>query len=85
MTHTAIASVYASPLVLRTTPIERQAHERTSPPSFWRAMARGLADLVGVIGVVYLFPITILAIGIPIALAINGLILAAGWAWRLLG
>jgi hypothetical protein len=48
-------------------------------------MARGLADLVGVMGVVYLFPITILAIGIPIALAINGLILAAGWAWRLLG
>ena len=36
-------------------------------------------------GVVYLFPITILAIGIPIALAINGLILAASWAWRALG
>jgi len=85
MRHTAIASVYASPLVLRTTRTDRQTHERTSAPSFWRAMARGLADLVGVMGVVYLFPITILAIGIPIALAINGLILAAGWAWRLLG
>ena len=82
---TASATVDASRLVLRTTRTAPQADARTSPPSSWRVLSRGLADLVGVIGVVYLFPITILAIGIPIALAINGLLLAADWVWRALG
>ena len=85
MTLTAIATLDASLPVVRTTRIEPQAHERTGAPSLWRALSRGLADLVGVMAVVYLFPITILAIGIPIALAINGLLLAASWAWRALG
>jgi hypothetical protein len=85
MTHTATATVDASPLVLRTTWTAPQQHARTSPPTSWQALSRGLADVVGVIGVVYLFPIPILAIGIPIALAINGLLLAAEWMWRTLG
>ena len=75
MTSTAILALDASPRVVGTS--------RTGPSG--RALSRGLADLVGLIGVIYLFPITILAIGIPIALAINGLLLAAGWAWRALG
>lgn len=85
MTHTAIATLDASPLAVRTSRTEPETQERTSPPSLGRALSRGLADLVGLVGVIYLFPITILAIGIPIALATKGLILAASWAWRALG
>lgn len=43
------------------------------------------AEFLRLVGVVYLFPIVILAIGIPLALALNGLILAGQWLWRSLG
>ena len=35
-----------------------------------------------VVAVAYAFPIAILAIGVPVALTINGLLIAAGWAWN---
>lgn len=37
------------------------------------------AECLRLIGVVYLFPVVILAIGVPLALALNGLLMAAQW------
>ena len=33
-------------------------------------------------GAIYLFPLAILAIIVPVAFLIKGLLIAAGWAWR---
>jgi hypothetical protein len=41
-------------------------------------------EAVLLVGAVYMFPIAILAIGIPFAFAVNGLLLLAGWAWKAL-
>jgi hypothetical protein len=45
-------------------------------------MAGWVKEGLLLVGVVYALPIAILAIGIPVALTINGLLIAAGWAWR---
>jgi hypothetical protein len=37
------------------------------------------AEFLRVVGVAYLFPVVILAIGVPLALALNGLLMAAQW------
>ena len=85
MTSTAATRVDSSPVVVSTSRVEPHAQEGTRLTRRWRAITRGLADVAGLIGVIYLFPITVLAIGIPIALAIAGLLLAARWVWNVLG
>jgi hypothetical protein len=54
----------------------------TSHPGLWRGLSGWAKEALLLVGVVWLLPITILAIGIPFALAINGLLLAAGWVWK---
>ena len=85
MTPTATTTLDTSPLVVSTPRVEPHAQEGTRPPRRWRAITRGLADVAGLIGAIYLFPITVLAIGIPIALTVVGLLLAARWVWNVLG
>ena len=42
------------------------------------------AEFLRLIGVAFLFPIVILAMGLPVAFAVTGLLLAAQWLWQLL-
>jgi hypothetical protein len=49
-------------------------------PSLWSRLSRWPRELLGVIGTVYLFPLAILVIFVPLAFAIKGLIMGAGWA-----
>ncbi len=51
-----------------------------SPPSAWTRLSRWPRELLLVTGTVYLFPLAILAIFIPLAFVIKGLLLVAGWA-----
>ena len=51
-----------------------------SAPSTWNRISRWPRELLGVAGAVYLFPLAILVIFIPLAYVIKGLVIAAGWA-----
>jgi len=51
-----------------------------SSPSTWNRISRWPRELLGVVGTVYLFPVAILVIFIPLAYAIKGLVIVAGWA-----
>jgi hypothetical protein len=42
------------------------------------------AELLRAVGVAFLFPLVILAIVIPLGLALNGLIIGGGWLWNAL-
>lgn len=50
-----------------------------SPPSLWRRLFRWPRELALAAGTVYLFPLAILAIFIPIAFLIKGLLVAVSW------
>jgi hypothetical protein len=84
MPQTAVAHDLPS-LVFAREQLESRARERItpSPPLSGRVLG-WVAEFLRLVAVVYMLPIAILAIGIPIALATNALILAAGWAWRAL-
>ena len=47
--------------------------------------AETLVSLVGAAGVVLLFPIAVLAVGVPLALAVRGLLEAARWVLSAFG
>ena len=51
-----------------------------SQPSLWIRLSRWPRELLGVVGTVYLFPLAILAIFIPLAFVIKGLLVGASWA-----
>lgn len=50
-----------------------------SPPSLWGRLSRWPRELALAAGTIYLFPLAILAIFIPLAFFIKGLLVAAGW------
>ena len=51
-----------------------------SPPSlFWGRLLRWPRELALAAGTVFLFPLAILAIFVPIAFLIKGLLVAASW------
>lgn len=82
MSHTAVVDV--PPLLLagaraEVPPIE-QLHPR--PPGTSRGVLGWMKEGLLLVAVVYAFPLAILAIGIPVALTINGLLIAASWAWK---
>lgn len=85
MTQTATTSLDTSSLPVPASQGARQAHDRTGPSTRWRSLGRGLADIGALAGAILLFPIAVLAIGIPIALAVNALLLAVRWVWGVLG
>ena len=84
MSPNAITARIVPPLVLPGVQIGSPAYERISPrhPGLWRRLFAWAKELLLLMGAVYAFPIAILVIGIPLALAINGLLIAAGWAWN---
>lgn len=43
------------------------------------------AEFLRLIAVAYLFPLAVLAIGLPVALAVTGLLMAGQWLWQSLG
>ena len=53
-----------------------------SAPSTWNRISHWPRELVGVVGTVYLFPLAILAIFIPLAYLIKWLVIGAGWAFN---
>jgi hypothetical protein len=63
----------AVPLRLRSGPIG---------PGVWSRLSFWPLEFLRLVAVVYLLPIAILAIGIPIGLVLTGVLLGAGWAWR---
>ncbi len=46
--------------------------------SFWPL------EFLRLVAAVYLLPLAILAIGIPVGLALTGVLLGAAWVWRTL-
>ena len=84
MSHPATAVVDVPSLLLARAPAQVPPLEqiRPSKPGVPRRVAGWVKEGLLLVGVVYALPIAILAIGIPIALTINGLLIAAGWAWR---
>ena len=52
--------------------------------SVWRRVSFWPLECLRLVAVVYAFPLAILAIGIPLGLALTGLIFGATWVWRLL-
>lgn len=87
MSPTAIAVREALPVVLPGVHGVPWLSDRPAAgePGPWRRLLFWPAEFLRLVGVVYLFPIVVLAIVIPFALALNGLLLAGDWLWRLLG
>ena len=82
MAHSSTAVVDV-PLLLAGAPTQVPPLEQIRPePVVPRRVAGWVKEGLLLVGVVYALPIAILAIGIPIALTINGLLIAAGWTWR---
>jgi hypothetical protein len=50
----------------------------------WRRMSFWPAELMRVVALVYMLPIVIYAIGVPIALAVNAVLFCVGWSWKIL-
>jgi hypothetical protein len=86
MSHTAIAVPDAPPFVLPRAHAGIPPREAISPsqPGALRRLSGWAKEALLLVGAVYMFPVAILAIGIPLALAVNGLLLLAGWAWKAL-
>lgn len=84
MTHTAIVVADVPSLLLAGAHAEVPPVEQIQPtqPGVSRRVAGWVKEGLLLVAVVYACPIVILAIGIPIAFTINGLLIAAGWAWR---
>ena len=86
MTNTAIAVPDVPPFVLPKAHVGTPPREAISPrrPGSVHGLSGWAKEAVLLVGAVYMFPIAILAIGIPFAFAVNGLLLLAGWAWNAL-
>ncbi len=87
MSPSSVAVHETFPFVLPNVSGVSRANGRIGPSRHgrWRRLTFWPAEFLRLVGVVYLFPVVVLAIGIPFALALNGLILAGQWLWRSLG
>jgi hypothetical protein len=54
------------------------------PPNVWRRMSFWPLEFLRLVAAVYMLPLAILAIGIPVGLAITAVLFGAGWVWRTL-
>ena len=86
MSITATAPGDARSLVLPTRPVELPAGPRaqSSQPTAWGRVSFWPLEFLRLVAVVYMFPVAILAIGIPVGLALTGVLLGAAWVWRTL-
>jgi hypothetical protein len=86
MTNPAIAVPDVPPFVLPRAHAETPPREAIRPhrPGSVHGLSGWAKEAVLLVGTVYMFPIAILAIGIPLAFAVNGLLLLAAWAWNAL-
>ena len=82
MSITATAPADARSLVLPRRPVDLPADPRaeSSQPSAWRRVSFWPLEFLRLVAVVYMFPLAILAIGIPVGLVLLG----AAWVWRTL-
>lgn len=64
-----------------------RAVERVSGggPSTLRRLMFWPAEFLRLMAVAYLFPLVVLAIGLPVALAVTGLLKAGQWLWQSVG
>ena len=83
MSPTTIARSEAVPFVF---PGGSRATGRIAAPAAdaWSRAMFWPAEFLRLIGVAFLFPVVILAMGLPLALALTGLLLAAQWLWQLM-
>ena len=58
---------------------ERLDHSR--PNSGYRTFLQGLVSLAGATGIALLVPIAILVVGLPVVLAVRGVLEAIGWVF----
>jgi hypothetical protein len=73
-------------LVLPRRPVELPAALRaeSSQPSVWRRISFWPLEFLRLVAAVYMLPLVILAIGIPVGLALTAVLLGAAWLWRTL-
>ena len=76
----------AHSLVLPRLPVElpTRLQAESSQPSVWRRISFWPLEFLWLVAAVYMLPLAILAIGIPVALALTGVLLGAAWVWRTL-
>ena len=84
MLHTAVALPDVPAFVLPRAHAGTPPREAISPSHLGsrRRLSGWAKEALLLVGAVYMFPLAILAVGIPLALAVNGLLLLAGWAWN---
>ena len=80
----AIAAHDARPLVLPTRPVEFPAGwgAESATASMWQRISFWPLEGLRLVGVIYLLPLTILAVGIPLGLALTGMLRGVAWVWR---
>ena len=54
----------------------------STPAADGRTFLKDLVSLAGAAGIALLVPFVILLIGMPVALAVGGVVKAASWCWR---
>jgi len=84
MTIAASAAHDRRSLVLSTLPVALPAGWRAAagPASVWQRISFWPLEALRLVAVVYLLPVAILAVGIPLGLALTGLFLGTAWVWR---
>jgi hypothetical protein len=80
----AIAAHGAHSLVLPTRPVELPAGWRaeSGTASLWHRISFWPLEGLRLVAVIYLLPLTILAVGIPLGLALTGTLRGVAWIWR---
>jgi hypothetical protein len=69
-----------TPGIVRPHPVSHVADARRTPEG--RTLTDALVSQAAACGLVLLVPIAVLAVGVPIALVIRGLLEAVRWLWR---
>ena len=69
----------AAPDAGRAVPVKADVVDASRPSAGSRTFLQGLASLAGAAGIALLVPFVILVIGMPIALAVGGVVDAASW------
>lgn len=84
MSIAAPATHDARPIVFPPLPVKLPAGWRaeSGKASVWQRISFWPLEGLRLVAVVYLLPFAILAVGIPLGLALTGLLLGAAWVWR---